>query len=464
MYAFSFEKAYPWAEYFAKQPEVRAYLEHVARKFGVYQHIRFNHDVKAGTYDESSSAWQLDVVDENGTQKKVPANFVINATGLFATPNKLAVDGVELFKGELVHSTEWSKDHTASGKSVAIVGNGSTGVQLLKAVANEASRVHVFQRTPQWITPRERYGLPVSDEARWLNGNMPYYWNWTRYTEAMPVINLYGMLVPDRKWQAQGGLFNEQNDALRGVLTEYIKNQVHGRADLIEKLTPDYPPFARRMIVDNGWYRSLLRDNVELVTTPISKITSDGIVTTDGQKRPVDMIISAVGFSVEKYVWPADYVGVGGVHLEDRWSQDGIRAYLGMMVYGFPNFFIMYGPNSQSISGGGATLPPQIEMWTNYIANVIVAALENGYAATDVRPEAFKEYNKRLDDAANGLIWLVDKSSIGRNYYVLNGRLQVNIPWQYLEWHQMLSQPNFADLVFSAPRGTEVRARSATGS
>jgi 4-hydroxyacetophenone monooxygenase len=174
------------------------------------------------------------------------------------------------------------------------------------------------------------------------------------------------------------------------------------------------------------------------------------------------MIISAVGFSVEKYVWPADYVGVGGVHLQDRWDEVGIRAYLGMMVYGFPNFFIMYGPNSQSVSGGGATLPPQVEMWSNYIAKIIVSALENGCVAADVRREAFDEYNERLDETANGLIWLVDKSSLGRNYYVINGRLQVNIPWRYLDWHQMLSKPNFEDLVFSSADGDEVGARFAT--
>jgi 4-hydroxyacetophenone monooxygenase len=462
MYTFSFEKAFPWTEYFAKQPEVRAYLEHVARKFQVYEHIRFHHEVKGGAYEESSSTWSLDVVDQTGRHKKVRANFVINATGLFASPKELDVDGVQAFKGELVHSTEWSKHHTAVGKSVAIIGNGSTGVQLLQAVANEASHVHVFQRTPQWITPRERYGDPVSAEIRWLNENMPYYWNWTRYTEAIPVIDLYGYLLPDREWQAQGGFFNEQNDALRESLTNYISTQLQGRTDLIERLTPNYPPFARRMIVDNGWYRSLLRDNVELVTTPISQITANGIVTSDGKMRSLDMIISAVGFSVEKYVWPADYVGVGSVHLQDRWDEVGIRAYLGMMVYGFPNFFIMYGPNSQSVSGGGATLPPQVEMWSNYIAKIIVASIENGCAAADVRREAFEKYNERLDETANELIWLVDKSSLGRNYYVINGRLQVNVPWRYLDWHEMLSKPNFDDLAFSSRDGGEMRVGTAT--
>jgi 4-hydroxyacetophenone monooxygenase len=132
------------------------------------------------------------------------------------------------------------------------------------------------------------------------------------------------------------------------------------------------------------------------------------------------------------------------------------------MVYGFPNFFIMYGPNSQSVSGGGATLPPQVEMWSNYIAKIIVASIENGCAAADVRREAFEKYNERLDETANELIWLVDKSSLGRNYYVINGRLQVNVPWRYLDWHEMLSKPNFDDLAFSSRDGGEMRVGTAT--
>ena len=458
-YEYSFEKAYPWSEHFAKQAEVKAYIEHVARKYGVYEHIRFNHDVKAGAFDAASCTWTLEVADEGGERHKVKANFVVSASGLFASPRDLEIEGVETFGGEIVHSTEWSPErHTASGKAVAVIGNGSTGVQLLGRVAEEASQVHVFQRTPQWITPRENYGDPITPEARWILTTMPYLWNWSRYTGAMPNIDLYAFFVPDPQWQAAGGQFNARNDALRDFLKEYIKQQVDGRQDLIEQLTPDYPVWSRRMIVDNKWYRALLRDNVELVTTPISKITPTGVLTTDGQERPVDMIISAVGFAVEKYVWPADYVGLDGVHLQDRWDAEGVRAYLGMMVHGFPNFFMMYGPNSQNLGAGGGGLQSQMETWTGYIARMIMTVLESGAGSIDVQTPAFNEHNRQLDEAASGLIWMVDETSRERNYYVINGRLQVNSPFPSVTWHKMLTDPRFEDFDLSAPGGRRLPA------
>lgn len=455
MYEFSFEKLYPWTEHFARQAEVRAYLEHIARKFGIFDKIRFNHEIKGGRFDETDSLWRLDIVDEAGAQKSVAANHVVSASGLFSTPRELAVEGVDLFEGEIVHSTEWDERHSAAGKTVAVIGNGSTGVQLLDPISDDAERTYVFQRTPQWITPRERYGEAMSAGDSWLRRNMPYYWNWTRYTGTLPVLNLYQFLVPDPEWQAAGGLINQPNDALREAMTQYIVQQVGGRPDLVEKLVPHHAPFSRRLIVDNGWYRSLLKEDVELVTAPISRLTRTGIVTADGKERDVDMIVTAIGFSVEKYVWPSDYVGRGGVHLQERWSQDGARAYLGMMIDGFPNFFVLYGPNSQSVSGGGGTIPTQIEMWTKYIAQVIVDTIEHGQAAVEVTQAAFESYNERMDEAATGLIWLTDTASTDRNYYVKDGRLQVNIPWHYQVWHEMLARPDLSDMALTGgePQG-----------
>ena len=449
MYEFSFEKRYPWTEHFARQAEVRAYLEHIAHKFGIFDKIHFDHDVKGGTFDETASVWRLHVVDGDGNPTSVTANFVVSASGLFSTPRALRVDGMDTFRGEVVHSTEWDVRHSAAGKSVAVVGNGSTGVQLLNRISDEARQTYVFQRTPQWISPRERYGEPMSPGDSWLRKNMPYYWNWTRYTGTLPVLNMYQFLVPDPEWRAAGGLVNKPNDALREAMTQYIVQQVEGRADLVEKLVPPYAPFSRRLIVDNGWYRSLLKENVELVTTPILRLTRTGIVTEDGVERDVDMIVTAIGFSVEKYVWPSDYVGRGGTHLQERWSKDGARAYLGMMIDGFPNFFVLYGPNAQSVSGGGGTIPTQIEMWTKYVAQLIVDTIERGSAAVEVTTSAFEDYNRRMDEAASKLIWLTDVESTQRNYYVKDGRLQVNMPWHYQVWHDMLAKPVLSDMALT---------------
>jgi 4-hydroxyacetophenone monooxygenase len=188
---------------------------------------------------------------------------------------------------------------------------------------------------------------------------------------------------------------------------------------------------------------------VELVTDPIASVTGDSIVTLDGRQRQVDMIVTATGFSVERYVWPADYVGRGGVSLQTRWEADGPRAYLGMMIDGFPNFFVLYGPNSQSVSGGGGTIPAQIEMWTKYIAQALVEMLERESSTIEVTKDAFDTYNADLDEAAKGLIFLTDTGSTKHNYYVNGARLQVNIPWTYQEWHRMLSKPDLNAMVLT---------------
>jgi len=450
VYEYSFEKRYPWREYFARQPEVRKYIEYVSEKYGVSKNLRLGVTVKGAQFDAASSHWRVNVAKPDGTEETIVANFVISASGLFASPKQLDVEGVDQFCGEIFHTTEWSAERSVAGKNVAVIGNGSTGTQLLDQVSKDARSVTVFQRTPQWISPREQYGAPVSDELRWLMENVPYYWNWSRYTGALSTMNLYGLLTPDPDWQASGGLFSRQNDAVRTFLLQYIKDQVHERADLVAKLTPQYPPFARRMVVDNGWYRALLKDNVELVTDPIVRFVPSGIETSTGALYGVDTVVTATGFSVEKYVWPADYVGLNGVRLHDRWSEEGARAYLGMMVPMFPNFFIMYGPNSQNTSGGGAGLPTQIEIWSKYIGSVIVETIERGCSAVQVQSEAFAKFYGNLDEAARNTIWLIDENSSGRNYYVNNGRLLVNQPWPHNHWHDMITRPRFSDLQMSS--------------
>jgi 4-hydroxyacetophenone monooxygenase len=446
-YEFGFEKNYPWSEYFARQPEVREYVEHVAKKHGVFEHIRFEHNVTAAEFDESTSRWTLEVVGADDSHSTMRPNILVSAVGLFATPRPLEVEGIGEFPGELLHSTEWDTEHTAAGKRIAVVGNGSTGVQLLSRIATEADQVHVFQRTPQWISPREHYGEPITRELRWLLDAMPWYWNWNRYIGVMPLLDAHELLVPDEDWQAQGGLVNERSDKIREGLAQYISAKVDGRQDLIDKLVPDYAPIARRPVVDNDWYTTLTQDNVELVTTPIERIEGKDILTEDGERRMVDMIVAAVGFQTGRYLWPTDYRGVGGTRLEDVWAEEGAKAYLSMTVPAFPNLFVLYGPNSQPVSGG-AGLVTWFEIWTSYIARSIVAMIENGYSWMEVKEDVYDDYNRRLDEEASKLIYLTDSGSRDRNYYVNEwGRLQVNIPWEAEEFYRMCAEPRLDDFV-----------------
>jgi 4-hydroxyacetophenone monooxygenase len=439
LYQYFFEKNYPWTEYFARADEVRGYLEHVAGKYGVVENILFERDVTKAVFDEPSGTWELTVAGREGDEQVV-VNAIVAASGLFSNPKRFDVPGSEEFTGDIVHTAECSGDEDLDGKNVAIIGNGSTGVQMMSAVARRARSVGVFQRTPQWIAPRERYGEAILPETRWLLNTMPYYWNW--YCYSIATMRLAGQLTqePDPEWQAQGGLVNAANDGVRENLTRYIQAKVGARPDLVEKLTPAHAPMARRMIVDNNWYETLLEDGVELVTEPVERLTATGIRTADGKERPYDLIFTATGFAVEKYLWPCDYRGLGGVSIEQAWTDPaggGPRAYVSLTVPDFPNLFIMYGPNSQNRAG---SLIVWIEVWSRYIAQALVATIEGGHRYVTVKNDVFEDYNKRLDEALLSLIWY-DEGSRDRNYYVNGfGRQQVNIPWRLEDHYAFLER------------------------
>jgi 4-hydroxyacetophenone monooxygenase len=444
-YEFAFEKKHPWSEYFGRGQEVREYLDHVSKKYGVYEHTRFERELKRATFDEARDVWVLELATPDGAEV-VEANVVVNAVGTFANPNIPRFEGQETFQGQILHPSRWPADFDATGKRVAIVGNGSTGVQLLAPIAEDAEQVHVFQRTPQWISPRDKYGKPVEPEIRWLVDHFPGYWNWWRYMAIAALFGTHGYIQPDEEWKAQGGKVNAMNDKLRADLTAYIHAQTDGRADLIARLVPEYAPFSRRPVVDNGWYRALTRDNVELVTDGIARLTPTGIESTDGTVREIDVLVTATGFEVVKYLWPAEYTGTEGVRLHDMWDAgDGPRAYLGMMIPGFPNMFTIYGPNSQPLSGGTG-LPIWYVVWAAYAARCIVRMLELGRSRVEVKQEAYERYNADLDATASGLLLLQDEGAPDKNYYVNHGRLQVSAPWYGPEYHRMCTEVAWDDL------------------
>ncbi|PPJ25757.1 hypothetical protein C5E45_19570 [Nocardia nova] len=443
-YQFSFEKKYPWSEYFARQGEVRRYLEYVAEKYNVSDHICFEHEIRSARFDGHTQSWNLEVAGP-GAMESVTADFVVSASGLFSTAKKIEFDGIEDFAGRVVHTTDWSDEIAVAGRRVAVIGNGSTGVQLLSRIAESAAHVDVFVRTPQWISPRERYGEPIPVETRWLINNLPYYENWFNYASIRPGLMAEAVQEVDPEWQAQGGLISAANDRIRKYLTEYISGQLKADTDLVERLVPRHAPMARRLIVDNGWYRTLLRDNVELVTESIERFTVGGILTSARREYKADLVVAAVGFSVEKYVWPAQYRAADGTTLEETWADRGPRAYLGMAVPNFPNLFIMYGPNGQNRVG---SLITHIESWAAYIAQCIVGVVEGGHRSIEVTPAACDEYNESMDEATVNLVWL-EEASRDRNYYVdRNGRQSVGAPWRAADYYGMLSRPDFGKFSF----------------
>lgn len=453
IYEYNFEKNYPWSEYFARQPEVRGYIEHVAKKHGMWDHIRFEHDLQLAEWDEATSTWRLSFGRPDGTTYRAEANAVVTGCGVFANPRPFDIEGKDDYEGRIVHPTRWSPDIEVKGATVAVVGNGSTGVQIVSPLAKDAKQLYVFQRTAQWISPRPKYGAPIEAEVRWLLDTMPGYWNWARYTATATLFNSHELMVPDPEWQAKGGLISEKNDAIRTALTQYMRAQLGGDEALLAKVMPDYAPMTRRPVVDNGWYAALTRDNVELVTDRIRRLVPSGIETDDGKVRDIDVIVTATGFDIVRYLQPAEFVGVGGVRLEDRWAADGPRAYVGMMVPDFPNMFMLYGPNSQPVSGG-TSLPGWYQIWSRYVAQCLMGMLERGCSRVTVTHDAHDSYNEALDAEAARLIMMSDEPSVKKNYYVNaeKGRLQMNTPFESPVFFAFCDKPDWTQLELDQPR------------
>lgn len=444
VYQYSFERDYPWDWYYSPGPEIRKYLEFVAKKRGVYEKIQFDTDLVRADYDEDAATWTLHLEGPDGVVRDVPANIVVSATGLFNAPKKLDVPGIDDFPGRVFHTTGMDGDEDFAGRTVAIIGNGSTGVQLLKRVASAASKVNVHIRTPQWVAARERYTERLSEETRWLLATMPYYPNWYTYSMLAMQEGSQKLHVVDDEWVAKGGKVNEVNDRFREALEGYIAGQLDGHPDLIERLTPKYAPMARRQVADNDWYKTLLEPHVEPVFGEVVEITSTGVVTADGAEHPADDIITATGFAVSKYLHPTTYRGKGGQALEDFWDSDpeGPKAYVGLTVPGFPNLFTLYGPNAQPRSGA---IVGWFETWTQYVARAIVYLIENGHREIDVKREVFEEYNEGLKRETQGKVWL-DEDALAVNYYVNSaGRLQVGVPWNLEDYYDFFQRTDFPE-------------------
>jgi 4-hydroxyacetophenone monooxygenase len=441
LFQYKFEKRYKWKDYFAAREDTQEYLHHVARKYGVENKIQYNREVVAADWNEDSATWKLRINNKREQRTEfLDANAIISASGLFATAEeKPDIPGLEKFRGHMFHTTNWDHSVDETGLRVALIGTGSTGTQLAPLVAAKAKQLTVFQRNPNWIASYEGYDASVSDHATWLFDNMPYYWNWYCYAAYFRSLDLAPLQVRDLEYEATGGCVNERNDKIRDALTKFVHTKMAKRPDLIEKLIPKIPPLVRRLVVDNGFYETLMEPHVDLVTEGIQEITETGIIDRTGKHREFDLIVLAAGFKTSKYFFPCEYTGRNGAKLEDIFSKDGARSYLGMTMPGFPNLFTLYGPNHQP---RGGSLYSWAEIWCRYAVSSVVWMIENNAQDMEVKRDVFDAYQDRLDAENKKLIW----EWKGASYYVNeHGRQAVNMPWTTSDYHAMVIKPNMDD-------------------
>ena len=431
-YSFSFGKRNPWTRYFARRQELLDYLRKVALEHDVRSHIRFNTQLTSSRWDETGRRWISTLKTDSGTEQ-FESSVLVSAIGQLNDPSRARFNREEDFKGQILHSALWSEDIELDDKHVAVIGTGATAMQLVPSIADRVASLTIYQRSAQWSRPVAGYSDPISEGAQWLLAHVPFYVQWYRFNMFWRYGDgLLPFLRKDPDWPHPDRAVNKGNDRHREELTDFILSELKGRPDLIEKCVPSYPPYGKRILLDNGWFRTLTRPNVELITTPIDHFTRDGIVASDGKARPADIIVVSTGFKVTEMAARLNITGRDGKPLAKAWANDNPTAYLGLTVPGFPNFFTMLGPNSGPAHGGSVIF--QSECQSRYITACLVEMIERDIAAIDVRQDAHDRYIREVDAEHEQLIW----THPGMSTYYRNklGRVFSAMPWRFVDYRQ----------------------------
>lgn len=384
LYSYSFRQNADWTRLYPQQAEIADYLDDCVAAFGVAELIRCNSNVSSATFDERSGHWRVEL--DGGDS--LSARALVSAVGGLSRPSLPEIEGLASFEGQVFHTADWDESCDLSGKRVAVVGTGASAIQLVPKVAEIASQLSVFQRTAPWVVPK--FDRPMRGWEQWLMRKLPFtqrlfraflYWR----QEILGVgFTLSAKLMAYGRYQAR----------------RHIRNSI-ADPELREAVTPDYEIGCKRVLLSDDYYPSLERDNVELVNHAVTRFTGTGVVDATGRERAVDVAIFATGFNAVDPLSPTRIFGRGGRELAEDW-RDGPEAHLGINVAGFPNFFILMGPNTGL---GHNSVIFMIEAQVRYSVRLIRELLSDGGRDIDVRPEVQEQFNTGLQSAFAGSVW-----------------------------------------------------------
>ena len=374
IYSFSYALKPDWSRRYGSQSEIQAYLEDVAQRFGLSPHLRFGAEVTSLAWNENSGRWTLQVRD--GATREF--DVVVCANGQLSRPKIPDLPGRASFRGAQFHSAEW--DHTVSltGKKVAVVGSGASAIQLVPAIADVAADVTVVQRSPNWVVAK--YDWKISTLERALNhipgvARLRHNFMWWWFEKNYPIV--LRAVDPARRF-------------FEAKARWWIRQQLD--PETARAVTPTYPLGCNRILLSNQWYRTLARDDVQLVASGVERVHETGLVTADGQSIEADVIVWCTGFRPTEYLAPMRISGRDGRDLRDEW-RDGPEAYLGITTSGFPNLFMSYGPNTGSLTN---TLTFMLERQAAYIRQAVQYLASGPGQWVDVRASVHRNYNDRL--------------------------------------------------------------------
>ncbi len=409
LYSFSFAANPDWSRVFASQREILAYMTSLAERWSLHAHLCFATELVAANFDAERKRWRL----RTRTGELLDTRVLVCSTGPLSEPHWPDIPGLREFGGALMHTARWNHDFAFDGKTVAVIGSAASAVQVVPRIAQQVRQLHVFQRTANWIVPRP-------DRA---------YRSWERSLSSMPPI---GRL---RRWlhywlQERNRLGFDQGSTMArlfaGLARHHLRKHVSD-PQLIDKLQPNYPIGCKRILLSNDYYRALVRPNVELVTAPIARVEPDALVTTDGGRRTLDAIVCATGFETLRLLGSVDVRGMHGQRLGDAW-RDAPRAFHGVTVAGFPNLFLLLGPNSGS---GHTSVLLYVEAQVKYVLRALRELERRGKSWLAVKPTAMQEHNLALQARLSETVWAAPCSSWYKNASGHNAAIYPGYSFQY---------------------------------
>ena len=452
-YTYSFEPTDHWEHHYATQPEILTYLNDVIARHGIAEQTRFGTEVLGAEWDDAACLWRVRVRPAGGTAdgpvEELSARGLICAVGQFSTPVIPEVPGVDDFRGPMCHTADWDDTLDLTGKRVAVIGAGASGFQLVPAIAGTAAHVDVYQRTPQWMAPNIHYHERVGDGARWATRHLPYYGRWLRFVSWWPIADaLDEQITIDPEWDTGGLSVSAGNQGIRDMFTAWMRAFTDDE-DLLAKVTPNYPPMAKRTLQDDGtWLTTLQRDDVELITGGIIAITADGVTGADGVHRRADVLVWATGFDVNHQLGPIDIRGLGGAGLNETWG-DAAYAYLGVTVSDFPNFYCMFGPGTNAVNGASLIYNSECQM--RYILGCIDMVLASGAGAAAPRAAVCRDYDRRSQARLQTMVYA--HPSVSSYYKNSAGELPTLFAWRIADYWKWTRRPDPADYDFTGPSG-----------
>lgn len=403
LYSLSFAPNPDWSRMFATQPEILDYFDRVVAEQGLDRHIRLGTEVQAATWDADAALWRL-TLNEG---RMLAARFVVSAMGVLHHAAFPDLPGRDTFAGKTLHTALWDDDYDLTGKRVAVIGTGASAIQLVPAIVDRVALLAVFQRTPPWIVPK--FDRPFSDAMRAKLRRQPFYRRYLRFKL------FYAHEQRATAFTRQDGKSIGKTEALcRGQLDKQVADPA-----LRAALTPDYVLGCKRLLISSDYFPALQKPNATLVSDPIARIEPDAVVTRNGSRYPVDAIVYGTGYDAQNALRHIDIRGAGGVTLQSAWDAHGMSAYLGTTVSGFPNLFLITGPNS---GGGHNSQIFMIEAQAQYIARAIRATDRRGARTIEVAASAQRRFDddmtRRMADSVwkrgGCQSWFLDKKT-GRN-------------------------------------------------